>query len=316
MMLPNLLDPVGPNLDRWCPTDPLGFAANDSNTQRYVGNSPIWFTDPDGLAKFNPLTAANASDVKIASEIEAIEKEMLTSNWTPKNPKDSGAYGAEVSKRLNERIAENGGSSCGGTFRTGVLVHKRTGSIIAFDKSKGTADAFEVDVMFFPKGRTPTPGMIIDPNLDIAYEVKTSAGGTMEATQEAKYAGIFGNKFRKVTSKYRLDQVPGAVKRQIVENADFNNRLKTLAVAGLGLTVYSMLTTDAQGAEYDRLCYAIDRAKRTGGFPDELDQNRLALVTAFKEYLDAVSGGYTKDATGALQYFMTQKIMSNYDSGK
>ena len=35
---------------RWLSTDPIGFAAGDVNLYRYVGNSALWLTDPNGLA--------------------------------------------------------------------------------------------------------------------------------------------------------------------------------------------------------------------------------------------------------------------------
>lgn len=34
--------------------EPLGFAANDTNLRRYVGNHPTLATDPDGLAEYSP----------------------------------------------------------------------------------------------------------------------------------------------------------------------------------------------------------------------------------------------------------------------
>jgi hypothetical protein len=39
-----------PNLGRWLTMDPIGIAAGDPNFYRFVGNSPINFTDPSGLA--------------------------------------------------------------------------------------------------------------------------------------------------------------------------------------------------------------------------------------------------------------------------
>ncbi len=38
-----------PTVGRWLSNDPIGFAAGDTNLQRYVGNSPTNYVDPTGL---------------------------------------------------------------------------------------------------------------------------------------------------------------------------------------------------------------------------------------------------------------------------
>lgn len=38
-----------PNLGRWLEKDPIGYEAGDNNLYRYVGNSPVNYTDPSGL---------------------------------------------------------------------------------------------------------------------------------------------------------------------------------------------------------------------------------------------------------------------------
>ncbi len=38
-----------PQLGKWISEDPLGFAAGDINTTRYVANAPLTYTDPTGL---------------------------------------------------------------------------------------------------------------------------------------------------------------------------------------------------------------------------------------------------------------------------
>jgi RHS repeat-associated protein len=39
-----------PKTGRWISEDPIGFAGRDTNLQRYVGNNPLNFVDPSGLA--------------------------------------------------------------------------------------------------------------------------------------------------------------------------------------------------------------------------------------------------------------------------
>jgi len=38
-----------PKIGRWISEDPIGFYAGDANLYRYVGNSPVMYTDPSGL---------------------------------------------------------------------------------------------------------------------------------------------------------------------------------------------------------------------------------------------------------------------------
>ena len=40
-----------PQIGKWLSNDPIGFRAGDANVQRYVGNNPISFVDPNGLNK-------------------------------------------------------------------------------------------------------------------------------------------------------------------------------------------------------------------------------------------------------------------------
>ncbi len=42
-----------PQLGKWISEDPLGFAAGDINTTRYVANAPLTYTDPTGLIAVN-----------------------------------------------------------------------------------------------------------------------------------------------------------------------------------------------------------------------------------------------------------------------
>ncbi len=42
-----------PQLGKWISEDPLGFAAGDINTTRYVANAPLSYTDPTGLIAVN-----------------------------------------------------------------------------------------------------------------------------------------------------------------------------------------------------------------------------------------------------------------------
>lgn len=49
-----------PHTARWLSEDPIGFDAGDPNLYRYVGNSPLNYTDPTGLIQAgNPLTNLN-----------------------------------------------------------------------------------------------------------------------------------------------------------------------------------------------------------------------------------------------------------------
>lgn len=50
-----------PALGRFLTSDPLGLAAGDTNFYRYVGNSPVNFTDPDGLDKKIVTTGDHAA---------------------------------------------------------------------------------------------------------------------------------------------------------------------------------------------------------------------------------------------------------------
>jgi len=46
---------------RFVSEDPLGFAAGDMNTYRYVGNSPLDYTDPTGMSSFSGVLGAVGS---------------------------------------------------------------------------------------------------------------------------------------------------------------------------------------------------------------------------------------------------------------
>jgi uncharacterized protein RhaS with RHS repeats len=39
-----------PSTGRWTAKDPIGFSGGDTNLYRYVGNDPVNFTDPEGMA--------------------------------------------------------------------------------------------------------------------------------------------------------------------------------------------------------------------------------------------------------------------------
>lgn len=43
---------------RWTAKDPIGFAGGDPNLSVYVGNDPVNFIDPSGLARYSPADLA------------------------------------------------------------------------------------------------------------------------------------------------------------------------------------------------------------------------------------------------------------------
>ena len=51
-----------PNIGKWISEDPLSFSAGDTNFARYVGNSPLQRTDPNGLDEAYTNYNANAGD--------------------------------------------------------------------------------------------------------------------------------------------------------------------------------------------------------------------------------------------------------------
>ncbi len=55
-------------LGKWISEDPLGFAAGDINTTRYVANAPLTYTDPTGLIAVN--IAGGNGDAGHAAEKE------------------------------------------------------------------------------------------------------------------------------------------------------------------------------------------------------------------------------------------------------
>ncbi len=50
-------------LGRWASLDPIRFAAGDTNLYRFVGNSPVVYTDPTGLSRFGRWLDRRAEDV-------------------------------------------------------------------------------------------------------------------------------------------------------------------------------------------------------------------------------------------------------------
>jgi RHS repeat-associated protein len=63
-----------PELHQWLSADPIGFAAGDSNTRRYVGNDPLNKVDPSGLQppQSGPvLRAPNEKEMSINAVLQA-----------------------------------------------------------------------------------------------------------------------------------------------------------------------------------------------------------------------------------------------------
>jgi RHS repeat-associated protein len=56
---------------RWLSNDPIGFAAGDTNIQRYVGNNPVNYVDPSGLT---------GTPVAVSVETDSVDSGGM---WSP-----------------------------------------------------------------------------------------------------------------------------------------------------------------------------------------------------------------------------------------
>jgi RHS repeat-associated protein len=63
-------------LGKWLSDDPMGFAAGDTNVQRYVGNRPLTYVDPTGL--FQEMTQQQSIESDSNQGSEGQESEVKT----------------------------------------------------------------------------------------------------------------------------------------------------------------------------------------------------------------------------------------------
>jgi len=76
------------DVGRFVSEDPLGFAAGDMNTYRYVGNSPLDYTDPSGMSSFSGVGGATSYessllDFVLGGEAEASGTSFFTAELLP-----------------------------------------------------------------------------------------------------------------------------------------------------------------------------------------------------------------------------------------
>ncbi len=71
-----------PDLGRFTSRDPIGFAGGDTNLYSYVGQNPVNFVDPSGLAEMGPWSAALGPDDKYTADVVYdLATEQLTDRY-------------------------------------------------------------------------------------------------------------------------------------------------------------------------------------------------------------------------------------------
>lgn len=172
----------------------------------------------------------------------------------------------------------------GKNFKFGVLVHEDTNVVAGFGATRGRDKLKAIDIIFVPNDELANfdkDVVTIDPTRVRGYEVKTSVGGRISASQKAAYQSIFGSNARLAVSADRMDAAGN-----IVPNTRGVTVLKVLNLLGLAATGVAVATFDAEGSEFDSLVEAHDEYKAN---PDPL--NKAVLIGAFSQYMDRATGG-------------------------
>ena len=101
-----------PAVGRWISEDPIGFFAGDTGLARYVGNSPIKYTDPSGLEIFEPTVIDSERELGV---ILSTVYQELHANLGHRPSHD------EYLSALQAQFAGGGDESLGRSFYTNQL---------------------------------------------------------------------------------------------------------------------------------------------------------------------------------------------------
>jgi RHS repeat-associated protein len=289
-------DPV---LAQFISQDPIAFAAQDPNLRRYVSNAPTIHVDPFGLAKnrWFPRSSDEWGEATetLAGLLDQVEDHIFAKFQAGAS---HGSYGNQVSSQLNSKLRSHP------AFRTGVIVDLDSGEIVGFDghhgyRTSSGAVTAEFDIVYF-EGDVPKVGDKLDVQKSFAFEAKTSCDGYMRTKQLNKYRAVFGDRWAKVTSKYR--QVGSA----LVENASRVKRMRTWAMVGLPAVVaaasaYQAFTFDAEGPMWEDLQTKIVHFKNSDTTAESRFLAGSALVDSYFAYIKAATGGQFDDELTALK---------------
>ncbi len=238
---------------------------------------------------------AAGPDRVIADLVHEIDAELVADGWTSATPSDSGSFGKEMSRQVRARIEGQWGWPFGERDRwlTGVRIEQVGGDYIyrgaGFDT--GTATQTEVDVMYLKEGYKPTLGQPIDQTKLIVYEIKTSATGTIDATQLAKLRAIQGGDIKRVLSPHKWLQNGN----ELVENVRHKRLRDGLAAGGDRLgTGAAIVSAVVAFASADQAIAALEESLenlKAAHTPDDRFEQSAIVMAKLRDVIETLSGG-------------------------
>ena len=320
-------------------------AQADADLYRYCGNDPTSLLDPSGLGddasgggtgntgggntqvngpateqpeptfycSIDQLTPEQAAVVAVSDAIRKAEDQMLANGWQrAAGSRDTGAYGDELSRLVQENL--KGQTPGGGSFMFNTGVNETTKKVAALNVTNGTEEFADIDIMWLKPKYTLSRDSTVNPANVLPFELKTSAARSIDTmawdAQKSRYAKIFGSgRSRLAMSRYGLQQSTG----KMIPNPNYSTAFKIFGICGMAAGAYELLTVDsaqAQAAEAN-LTQELGRL-RNASFGERGPQRR-AVIAAAKNYLDTVTGENIENITSAIQWQqVNQTLIEEY----
>jgi hypothetical protein len=128
-------------------------------------------------------------DKEIASIVDRVITEMMSSKWKPDQPRDPGAFDKEVHKRVTRELTGREGWICD------IYVENGTNKVLSIGKAppNGYRNTTQIDIIYVKSGYVLKVGDIIDINkIEEIYDIKTSITGNITPDQRHRLKYIIG----------------------------------------------------------------------------------------------------------------------------
>ncbi len=190
------------------------------------------------------LTPAQKLFEQIVSDVC---KQLLQENWSPLNNEDRGAWGRVVHDRSYDRVRHRGPE-----WHASVWINETTREVVRLGPGGPLpAGVRELDVVKMKKGHALTVGAIFRSDfLEFAFDIKSSAGVGMSASQADFYEAMCGNKWGKLAPSLRWSRSFRAIMPHLKKG--IHTGLKCIGVMG-AVSGAIFLVYDLEQEQYQQL---------------------------------------------------------------
>ncbi|MCX7806413.1 MAG: hypothetical protein N3A38_14695 [Planctomycetota bacterium] len=247
-------------------TSPAEMVGDGMVAELAYGSANVTY-NPNGHRPATDPSKPSATEQTMAAAIDDVVNAMEKEGWAPDNPRDPGAFGKEVHRRVAARLRDKK------EWMTNVYIDRETKKILSIGSPPEDASAktyTQVDAIALRDKYRPKVGDVLHPDKIEIYEIKTSIEGRVDRRQLDRLREISGENPVRLARSKKVYRPTG-----YVPSVRYKRAVQALSLIGLAASAWAVIHHDEYEDEWHELEEAMDRIKA--------EKDRLQRMHAVQE---------------------------------